>query len=53
MRYAVGFDSSHTLEQIGKVLNLTRERVRQLEKEAITDLRKACRSLRPNEFLDA
>jgi RNA polymerase primary sigma factor len=39
MRYGIGFSDSHNLEDIGKTLNLTRERVRQLEAEAIRRLR--------------
>ncbi len=53
MRYAVGCDSAHTLEQVGKVLKLTRERVRQLEKEAFAELRRKCKRLRSHELLDA
>jgi RNA polymerase primary sigma factor len=41
MRYGIGFGDQHNLEDIGKVLNLTRERVRQLEVEAIRKLRAA------------
>jgi RNA polymerase primary sigma factor len=39
MRFAIGFPRPHTLDEVGKALNLTRERVRQLEKKAITRLR--------------
>lgn len=39
MRFAVGFARPHTLEEIGEELHLTRERVRQLEKDALTRLR--------------
>ena len=41
MRYGIGFSDQHNLEDIGSVLNLTRERVRQLEAEAIRRLRAA------------
>jgi RNA polymerase primary sigma factor len=41
MRYGIGFSSEYKLEEIGKVLNLTRERVRQLELEALRRLRAA------------
>ncbi len=41
MRYGIGFSDQHNLEDIGSVLNLTRERVRQLEAEAIRRLRTA------------
>jgi RNA polymerase primary sigma factor len=39
MRYGIGFNSEYNLEEIGKTLNLTRERVRQLETEALRRLR--------------
>ena len=41
MRFGIGFNSEYNLEEIGKVLNLTRERVRQLEVEALQRLREA------------
>jgi RNA polymerase primary sigma factor len=41
MRYGIGFNSEHNLEEIGQFLNLTRERVRQLELEALRRLRAA------------
>ena len=41
MRFGIGFNSEYNLEEIGKVLNLTRERVRQLEVEALQRLRVA------------
>lgn len=39
MRYGIGFSTEYSLEAIGKVLNLTRERVRQLEAQALRRLR--------------
>jgi RNA polymerase primary sigma factor len=39
LRYGIGQDRAHTLEEIGRRLSLTRERVRQLEARAITKLR--------------
>jgi RNA polymerase primary sigma factor len=41
MRFGIGFNTEYNLEEIGKVLNLTRERVRQLEVEALRRLRAA------------
>jgi RNA polymerase primary sigma factor len=41
MRYGIGFNEEYHLEEIGRVLNLTRERVRQLEMEALRRLRAA------------
>lgn len=40
MRFAIGFDRPHTLEEIGTELHLTRERVRQLERDALVHLRR-------------
>jgi RNA polymerase primary sigma factor len=39
MRYGIGFHSEYNLEEIGEVLNLTRERVRQLELDSLRRLR--------------
>jgi RNA polymerase primary sigma factor len=40
MRFGVGFDDEYTLEQIGTVLNVTRERIRQIEARAMGKLRR-------------
>ncbi len=39
MRYGIGFSFEHNLEEIGRALHLTRERVRQLELESLRRLR--------------
>jgi RNA polymerase sigma factor (sigma-70 family) len=39
MRYGIGFSTEHNLEEIGQILNLTRERVRQLELESLKRLK--------------
>ncbi len=41
LRYGIGHDRAHTLEEIGRRLSLTRERVRQLEARALAKLRHA------------
>jgi len=53
MRFGIGERSDHTLEEISQDFSLTRERIRQIEGQALKKLRhpKACDSLRP--FLDA
>jgi RNA polymerase primary sigma factor len=43
MRYGLGTDREHTLEEIGKHLSVTRERVRQIESRALEKLRSAKR----------
>jgi RNA polymerase primary sigma factor len=39
MRYGIGFDKDHTLEEIGEYFSVTRERIRQIEDKAIKKLR--------------
>jgi len=41
MRFGIGYDKNHTLEEIGKAFNLTKERVRQLEINAIKKIKKS------------
>ncbi len=38
MRFGIGYETEHTLDQVGRQFNLTRERIRQIEKRALEKL---------------
>jgi len=52
MRFGVGEDSEHTLEEVGRSFNVTRERIRQIESKALRKLRHPSRSTKLKPFLD-
>jgi RNA polymerase primary sigma factor len=52
MRFGVGEDSEHTLEEVGRSFNVTRERIRQIESKALRKLRHPTRSTRLKPFVD-
>jgi RNA polymerase primary sigma factor len=52
MRFGLEDGSEHTLEEIGKLFALTRERVRQIEAEALRKLRSSPRTRQLRAFLD-
>ncbi|MEL6180518.1 MAG: RNA polymerase sigma factor RpoD [Myxococcota bacterium] len=52
MRFGIGERTDHTLEEVGRDFNLTRERIRQLETKALEKLRHPSRSSMLRTFLD-
>ncbi len=51
MRFGIGVSSEHTLEEVGKYFNLTRERIRQIEIKALKKLRHPARSKLLREYV--
>ncbi|BDB96020.1 RNA polymerase sigma factor RpoD [Candidatus Hydrogenosomobacter endosymbioticus] len=53
MRFGIGFNyHEHTLEEVGKMFKVTRERIRQIEAKAIRKLKHPARSKKLRSFLD-
>jgi RNA polymerase primary sigma factor len=52
MRFGVGEGSEHTLEEVGRSFNVTRERIRQIESKALRKLRHPSRATRLKAFLN-
>ena len=52
MRFGVGDGSEHTLEEVGRSFNVTRERIRQIESKALRKLRHPSRATRLQTFLE-
>jgi len=53
MRFGLGDGSEHTLEEVGKKFNVTRERIRQIEAKALRKLRHPSRSKKLRPFLNS
>ena len=52
LRYGLDNGQPQTLEEVGKVFGVARERIRQIEAKAIRKLRYLARSARPRDYLD-
>ena len=52
MRFGIGMNTDHTLEEVGKQFDVTRERIRQIEAKALRKLRHPSRSDHLRSFLD-
>jgi RNA polymerase primary sigma factor len=52
MRFGIGMNADHTLEEVGKRFSVTRERIRQIEAKALRKLTHPSRSRRLRSFLD-
>ena len=52
MRFGIDMNTDHTLEEVGKQFDVTRERIRQIEAKALRKLRHPTRSEKLKSFLD-
>ena len=52
MRFGIGMNTDHTLEEVGKQFDVTRERIRQIEAKALRKLRHPSRAHNLKSFLD-
>ncbi len=53
MRFGIEMNTDHTLEEVGKQFDVTRERIRQIEAKALRKLRHPSRSDKLRSFLDS
>ena len=53
LRHGLGYDSEHTLEEIGRTFDVTRERIRQIEATGIRKLRQSKRAGKLHSLLDS
>ena len=52
MRFGIGMNSDHTLEEVGQQFSVTRERIRQIEAKALRKLKHPTRAKLLKSFLD-
>jgi RNA polymerase primary sigma factor len=52
MRFGIGMNTDHTLEEVGQQFNVTRERIRQIEAKALRKLKHPSRTRKLRSFLD-
>ncbi|MFL5407119.1 MAG: sigma-70 family RNA polymerase sigma factor, partial [Myxococcales bacterium] len=52
MRFGIGMNTDHTLEEVGQQFSVTRERIRQIEAKALRKLRHPSRSKRLRSFVE-
>ncbi len=52
MRFGIGEQADHTLEEVGRIFSVTRERIRQIEAKALRKMRHPSRSKHLKSFLD-
>ena len=52
MRFGIGMNTDHTLEEVGQQFSVTRERIRQIEAKALRKLKHPSRSRKIRSFLD-
>ena len=52
MRFGIGMNNDHTLEEVGKQFDVTRERIRQIEAKALRKMRHPTRSEKLRSYLE-
>jgi RNA polymerase primary sigma factor len=53
MRFGIGMNTDHTLEEVGQQFSVTRERIRQIEAKALRKLKHPSRSRQLKSFFDS
>jgi RNA polymerase primary sigma factor len=53
MRFGIGMDRDHTLEEVGRTFNVTRERIRQIEAKALAKLKASASGQALRELLES